>query len=165
MLPLKPLNFRAAIMESEALDHEDSSSNLATLAKALGCQPSEDQLAYIRAAKMEDIVYVIDAQCLVFSPIHDNITITDNFNAIMESSSLTRLPIIIGTNSNEGSTFIALDKLEKGILPVPYTTLAKGATLSDFQCPDSNITKLLVAKGLFVHRYFFNATFLTTFHS
>jgi carboxylesterase type B len=176
MLPPNPLNFRAAIMESEALDYEDSSTKFATLATALGCNSSEDQLACVRADSVVDIINFIDGHGLLFSSAIDNITMTDTVDAIVESGNFARVPVIIGTNGDEGSVFLALDELSGSLkkrvvqkeriskrqvptVAAPNATGAELVTLADFQCPDSNLTQLLVSQGVSVHRYFYNASF------
>lgn len=163
-LPPDPLSFRAAIMQSPAAS-SGTTTNLTTLAEALNCSSSEDALTCVREVDYTVIIDTIEAHGMSFYPVTDNVTVVnaDGMAEIIKSGKSAQVPTIFGTNADEGTLFDVIAEMEESPsitgIPAPNLTESTGITLEDFQCPVSELTQLLAAQGLPVHRYFFNATF------
>jgi carboxylesterase 2 len=105
--PPSPLPFSAAIMESEASGVKGGPVAFNKLASALGCNATA-QLACVRAAPATKIKYIIETQRLTFGPIEDGKTMLQDVRDNIRKGKAAKVPVIIGTNKNEGTPFIAI---------------------------------------------------------
>lgn len=103
--PPSPLPFSAAIMQSQASGVGSGHVAFNKLAGALGCN-STAQLACVRAAPALRIKDIIERQELSFGPIPDGKTMVKDVRDNIKSGKAAKIPIIIGTNKNEGSAFM-----------------------------------------------------------
>lgn len=186
-VPPKPLNFRAAILESEATDGGNGTASWEALIVALNCTTS-DQVACARAAPAATLKSIVEHQALGFPPVADNVTRAADVKAAFTSGTAADVPIIIGTNGNDGSVF-ALEfgslsnfvnsTFTAGGAPQSYidqilaqypdsqfpSDLDKiGAIITDvtFQCPAAQIANLTASRGIDAYRYIYNASFANT---
>lgn len=103
--------FRAAILQSgqvsySAYPRPHLPSAWASLSAALHCPGSHaTDLACVRAAPATEIQRIIDEQRLTFNPIPDNITLVSNPAARRLSGEIAHVPVLAGSNSQEGSVF------------------------------------------------------------
>ncbi|MCJ1381234.1 hypothetical protein MMC17_004343 [Xylographa soralifera] len=190
-VPPSPLPFRAVILESEAaLLTGTGPASWETLVAAVGCTAADSQIDCVRAVPATTIQSVIEHAALSFPPTIDNKTETGNIALAIASHTAAQVPILIGTNANEGRPFAAELGLDEPLnvttylaatfpgLPVlqaaiaaayplsvyqtPYFAIAAIITDATFLCPTSAIANLASTSGYDVWRYYFNATFPNT---
>jgi len=100
--------FRGAILESGQYSYRtvpDTSSVPAwdQLSAALGCPGNYgSNLTCVRAANASTIRTIIDEQILEFSPIADNVTLVSNPAQQRLSGNIAHIPVLGGTNAQEG---------------------------------------------------------------
>jgi carboxylesterase type B len=169
-------------MESEAASFSNGSNSWDALIAALDCG-TEDPLTCARAAPATTIKNIIEMEALSFGPVVDNITETGNVRDAITSGTAADIPILIGTNANEGSIFAlefgTLDAFIAGSFggsppaftdailaafprsefPTDLDIIAAIITQVTFQCAAATIANLTEARGLPVFRYFFNGSF------
>jgi carboxylesterase 2 len=116
--PPSPVPFRAAIMESQAAGVNGGVEAWTALANGLNCTATE-QLACVRAAPASKIKDVIEKAKLTFAPKPDNVTFVHDVRANIQSGKSAKVPVIIGTNKDEGTVFATAG------LAAPGSTLAK----------------------------------------
>lgn len=109
-LPPSPLPFHAAIMESNGLSAVVDSgaagaASWAALASAVGCADAASQLACVRNVDAATIKSVIEHAALSFPPTEDNVTCVADVRSSIASKRWADLPILIGSNANEGRVF------------------------------------------------------------
>jgi carboxylesterase type B len=108
--PIKP-PFRAAILQSgdatslRANTTGTGQSPFSILAGALGCQG--DVLACVRSAPLEKIKDIVETQNLAFRPVVDDTTFVNTAIGVRKGSDASTIPMIIGSNAQEGRTFLA----------------------------------------------------------
>lgn len=158
------------------------------LLAGLNCTNAKDSLACARAAPATSIKSVVEHQALAFAPVIDNITQSGNVANAITSSSAAPVPVMIGSNGNDGSvfslefgslsnflnaTFVAggapqayIDQILAQYPRSQYPTELDviGAIITDvtFQCPAAQIANLTTAQGIPVYRYIYNASFANT---
>lgn len=183
-VPPKPLNFRAAILESEANAGKfTGAQSWEMLMEAINCTTG-DQLACARAVPATTIQRIEDLQSLNFTAVPDNITMASNVTTAITSGAAADVPIIIGSNYNDGFVFALAFKTVSQFLDtfvsagVPHTylnevlaqypdseypsaTLKISAIITDleFQCPAAMIADLTAKRGINAYRYIYNASF------
>jgi carboxylesterase type B len=92
-------------MESEASGASDGHVSYHKLAAALGCtQPG--QLACMRAAPAKKIKNIIEHQEYSFGPVPDGKTMVQDVRPNIKNGIAAKIPIILGTNKDEGSAFM-----------------------------------------------------------
>lgn len=99
--------FSAAIMQSEASGAKGGPESFKKVAAALGCS-STGQLACVRAAPAAKIKDIIEKQALIFGPVPDGNTMVQDVRDNIKNGKAAKVPVIIGTNKNEGSAFITI---------------------------------------------------------
>ncbi|KAF2674085.1 alpha/beta-hydrolase, partial [Microthyrium microscopicum] len=114
--PPDPLPFRAAIMQSQAASVRGGAESFLKLASALHCNTTM-ALECVRHADAREIKSIIEHQRIDFGPQEDGITHTVDTRPNYKSGKAAKVPIIIGTNKNEGSAFAHIG------LATPNTTL------------------------------------------
>jgi carboxylesterase type B len=188
-LPDKP-PFRAAIMESGQtsfyINHNNSNhDSWNALVAGLNCSIVTDQLACVRAAPALAIKSIIEHEALLFAPVSDNVTQLEFPEAARIAGDIARVPILTGTNANEGRVFVYgqndtaayLAAFLKGVpqslidaiiaaypIPSPYVgnafeQLAQIYTEFTFQCPAARLANASLAAGIPTWRYYYNSTF------
>jgi acetylcholinesterase len=112
-LPHNP-PFRAAILESGTVTlagiigaGANSTKSWLSLVSLLNCStsPHTDDLACVRAAPATTIQNIIEEAALSFQPVVDNITLVGNPDAARTAGNVARVPILTGTNGQEGRIF------------------------------------------------------------
>lgn len=188
-LPHKP-PFRAAIMESGQtsfyVNHNNSNqASWNALVAGLNCSIATDQFACVRAAPALAIKSVAEQEALLFAPVSDNVTQLEFPEAARIAGNIARVPIMTGTNANEGRVFVYgqndtaafLDAYFQGVpqslidtiiaaypIPSPYISnafeqLAQIFGEYVFQCPAARLANDSRAAGIPTWRYYYNATF------
>jgi carboxylesterase type B len=129
--PLLPSSYRNAT-ETEVYSNK--------ILKETGCTEAKDQLSCLRAVPAEALRSV--SQILPTAWVVDGELLTSTGSRLIESGSFVKVPLLIGSNRNEGTTMIQLFNLTvnsdddflasaKGILgrPVEEAALANWSTL------------------------------------
>lgn len=191
-MPDKP-PFRAAIMESGQtsfyINHNNSNHNSWTaLVAGLNCSTASDQLECVRAAPASAIKSIEEHEALPFTPVSDNVTQLEYPEAARIAGDIARVPILTGTNANEGRVFVYgqndtaayLTQFLHGVpqslistiiaaYPIPspeitdmFEQLAQIYTDFAFQCPAGLLANDSIKSGIPTWRYYFNATFANT---
>ncbi|KAF2111203.1 carboxylesterase [Lophiotrema nucula] len=153
--PPKPVPFRAAIMESGQASiiaqNTDSRDSWNKLAANLSKTP-EDAVATVEAMPATQLKALVEELELTFFPVKgDGATWSatprrDRQNSTAANPIIARVPILIGSNANEGTIYAA-----------PENATAYGDF--NFQCPAKYVGEESIAAGIPTWRYYFNATF------
>ncbi|KAL1599877.1 hypothetical protein SLS60_007682 [Paraconiothyrium brasiliense] len=195
--------FRAAIMESGQLSYRgspnvgkpysDTTPSWEALVAALNCTvgqgSSDSELDCVRAAPASDIKTILERDFLFFFPVQDNRTLFSNIAERRKSGSIARIPILSGTNADEGrfivysqNNFTAylqqalgdglteeiVDAVEKQYpvgsaeYPTAYDALAAIDTHLSFQCGAALVANDTAEIGTPSWRYLYNASFPNT---
>ncbi|KAE9977068.1 hypothetical protein BLS_000797 [Venturia inaequalis] len=154
-IPPAPLNFRAAIMQSEALGLSGGPESWKSLSKALNCA----DIACVRKAPATTIKSIIEKMSLSFEPVKDDVTCSKNVSLALTSGKAAKVPFIIGSNAQDGSIFAyVLGGVKPG--DPNFSTVSKSLTELSFQCPAAAIANVATTSGFPpIYRYYFNATF------
>lgn len=188
--PPSPLPFRAAILESEAVGLTGTGSAAwSYLVSATNCTNTTSPLACVRGVPAVTIKSIIEHAALEFPPSVDNVTESGDPVLGITNGTFARVPIMLGTVSQEGRIFAAADGLnstaafvaaelppnpvlQAGALaayPYPSARYADGfeaaaAMITDleFQCPVATLAQLAALSGYDVWRYYYNASFPNT---
>jgi carboxylesterase type B len=158
------------------------------LVAGLNCSKASNQLACVRAAPASAIKSVEEHQALPFAPVSDNVTQLEFPEAARIAGKIARVPILTGTNAQEGRVFVygqndtatfltafltgAPQSLIDTIIaayPIPspgisnaFEQLALIYTEFVFQCPAGLLANDSIKAGIPTWRYYFNATFANT---
>jgi carboxylesterase type B len=105
--------FRAAILESGQSSLPivgdvgvNSTENWVKLIEALDCTQAESQLSCARAADAGKIQNIIEHGPLIFRPVFYNVTLIENAPAAREVHNIANVPIMVGSNGQEGRAFL-----------------------------------------------------------
>ncbi|KAB8248473.1 Carboxylesterase [Aspergillus flavus] len=190
--PPDPVPFHAAIMESgvAAMMAVSAGSDWKALVNATKCQ-NTNELECVRAISAKRLKEIIERNMLTFSPIPDGITWpknshTSRLNSTHDSSEIARVPLLIGSNADEGQTFVAGQNatvarallseilgnnstlLQAVLKQYPLGTpgikterdrVAKILTELAFQCPSQRVANESSSADIDTWLYYFNATF------
>ena len=187
--PDGPPPFHAAIMESgQSSVSARTSSDPATwqeLIDELNCTTS-DELACARAAPATTIKSIIEHGAIAFRPTLDNYTQLSNPEAARRAGAIAQVPVLTGTNANEGIIFTftqndtevflrsqfmntLTDAQIQGIIAA-YPLGQRGInseteqidriyTELGFQCPSAIVANDSASAGIPTWRYYYNASF------
>jgi carboxylesterase type B len=114
---LKDSPFRAAIIESGQNTYGNyfpkgvGITAWQSLIEALNCSAVRDALACVRAADAMKIKEIIEVASLCFIPTVDNITQLANPSQARSERRIANVPLMIGTNAQEGRTGVGLNNL------------------------------------------------------
>ncbi|KAJ4354284.1 uncharacterized protein N0V89_006018 [Didymosphaeria variabile] len=195
--------FRAAIMESGQLSYRgspnvgkpypDSTPSWNALVTALNCtaeqSSNESELDCVRAAPASSIKAILESDFLYFFPKQDNKTLFSNIAERRKSGSIARIPILSGTNADEGRFIVysqnnltaylqqalgeglteeIVEAVEKQYpvgseeYPTQYDALAAIDTDISFQCGAALVANDTAEIGTPSWRYLYNASFPNT---
>ncbi|KAJ9637133.1 hypothetical protein H2199_007419 [Coniosporium tulheliwenetii] len=172
-------------MQSQAAALDGGSAGWEALSAALGCQTAPSEIECVRAASATDIKSIIERNALDFPPVVDGVTQTNNVAAAITFDTAAQVPLLIGTNSEEGRVFAVgiqnVDDQLAALIPgqpllqaaikaayspavytTPYRTAAAIITDLVFQCPAAALANLAASTGYDVWRYWFDASFPNT---
>ena len=190
-VPPNPRPYRAVIMESEAAAFSGNGLvSWDTLVAAVGCTTAPSQVDCVRQVPATKIKSVIEHDALSFPPVIDNKTETGNVALAIASHTAAQVPILIGTNAQEGRPVAAADGLHGpldvngflnasfpsqtalraaiaaayplSVYQTPYFAVSAIITDLTFTCPTSALANLASISGYPVWRYYFNASFPNT---
>lgn len=193
--PPDPVPFHAAIMESGQGTLYDSGGASAKswneIVKALDC-PSDNELECVRAVPASELKELVERHQLSFNPEKDggatwvDTPRTNRLNSTDEDSLIARVPILIGSNADEGRTDalgqndteaylrsnfgkVASDEAVQMILsqyPIgspeissEYERISKISSEYSFQCPAGIVAQESATVGIDSWRYYFNGSF------
>ena len=172
----------------------DSATSWEVLVKAAKC-PSDDALECIRAIPALEIKEILEQQKLPFGPVHDggatwaDASRKDRLESTDQESLIARVPILIGSNADEGRhSAIAQNDTEaylrgsfpegtpEQVIKLLLDTYPIGApglsnefdrisaigTEFQFQCPSKIVAEESAEVGIHSWRYFYNASFPNT---
>ncbi|KAK0631503.1 acetylcholinesterase [Immersiella caudata] len=147
----------------DILTKDPAHANFTFMAEQFGCgdlNPAAELscMRQVNASAMQDFmrVYSDDGKTpiITFSPIVDNRTVFANYTALAEEGKVARIPVLIGSNAQDGEIF------------VPYnpdgvdTTVADLITMTWFFCPSYQSAKVRTnAKTGPVYRYLYSGNF------
>lgn len=182
--------FRAGIMESgqAGLYITHNSSDFTAwnaLSADLGCNKVPDILSCVQTANPLQIKSILETQKLRFLPVADNKTMVEYPFRVRQADRIAEVPIMLGTNANEGRYFTynqtdTLGFLQKfapyvnessweGVItqyPIPSIDIANSfEQLSQiytdfvFQCPASLVAAFSKEIEVPTWRYYFTAVF------
>lgn len=170
------------------LNADNSPAAWLNLSAALNCSqthPHASNLTCIRNQTASVLKSTIEHLGLNFKPVSDNVTILRYPEVARANGSIARVPVLTGTNANEGTVFTLgqtnATAYVSGLLPTepalvqtivaaypspPYTAAQQvPAVVTDFnfQCPAGIVANDSQALAeIPTWRYFFNATFANT---
>lgn len=105
--------FRAAILESGQASMPiisdvgiNSTASWDKLAAALNCPRTKSTLSCVRAADVTTIKSILEHAALPFRPAVDNFTLIRDATAARAAHKVANIPIMAGTNGQEGRVFI-----------------------------------------------------------
>ncbi|KAH7093540.1 Carboxylesterase [Paraphoma chrysanthemicola] len=187
--------FRAAILQSGQYSYRSAPATSSipawnNLTAQLGCPGSySSNLTCVRAADGKTIQNIINVNSLIFNPVADNLTLVSNPAARRLSGDIARVPVLGGTNAQEGRVFTigqtnvsaylqatfgntpaaALIPAITAAYPIGSPGLSNGydvisAIVTDitFQCPQALWANATALVGIPTWRYYFNASFSNT---
>ncbi|KAJ4258822.1 hypothetical protein NW762_007909 [Fusarium torreyae] len=182
--PPSPAQFRAAIIESQAFGPQtDNLASWNVLVRKLGCDKPDNtssSLDCVVQVPTKSIRSVLEREKLGFTPTLDNSTNGPSFQADIMRNQTELLPMLIGTNANEGSVLtsalpppeVLLDgifgndtdasRLARSAYPLNATTADLNALITTdytYTCTTAAIARAAAKAGQSVWRYYFNATF------
>lgn len=186
--PPSPLPFAAAIMQSPASGVHGNTKAWPALVQDVGCTNSTNELACVKAVPALKIKEAIEKRNSVWAPVADGgKTMEKDVRDSITSGKAAKVPIIIGTNANEGTAFMAIGQAasfkladiiaemasEKDLGEAAVIATAElypqdkypnefehGAALFTdvgFQCPTALLTQTFADKGYNIRRYFYSA--------
>jgi len=160
------------------------------LTASLGCPGTySSNLACVRAANATTIQNIININSLGFDPIADNVTLVTNSAARRLSGNIANVPVLGGTNAQEGRVFMIgqnnvtaflqatflgaaapLIPSIKSAYPIgndslltnDYDAVSQIFTEVAFQCPQALWANATASIGIPTWRYYFNASFANT---
>lgn len=158
--PPQPVPFHGAIMQSgqiSALDGIHSSrESWKSLAALTNCTSSlaKQELECLRRVPASYIKMLAEEYSLPFGPTPDGLTFkyrpnADGVRCNDTRSTIAPVPILLGSNADEGSTFLYNRS----------KAAQKEFTLAKFQCTAAQVASQSLAAGIPTWRYFFNASF------
>lgn len=185
--------FRAAILQSGQYSYRStplqvSNTQWDNLAASLNCPGSFDSnLTCVRAANATQIQTIINQNALSFQPSVDNITLVSNPAVARREGNIARVPVLGGTNSQEGRVFVIGQNDTRAYLrtilgnndtvidaflqayaigqpgiATPYDQISQIFTELVFQCPQAAWANDSAYAGIPTWRYYFNASFVNT---
>jgi carboxylesterase type B len=104
--------FRAAILESgqasiQAKPTVNSTQSWYILTSQLNCPQNISNLDCVRKVPTINIKSILEMNKLSFSPVPDQVTLMKSPSAQRKAGNIANVPLLLGTNNNEGSTVIA----------------------------------------------------------
>ena len=190
--PPDPVPFHAAIMESgtSTLMAVSAGSDWKALVNATNCQ-NKNELECVRAIPAKRLKQIAERKMLTFSPTPDGITWPKNphqnrLSSTNDSSKIARVPLLIGSNADEGQTFVVgqnatearallsatlgnnMTLLQAMLKEYPLGApgikterdrVAKILSEVGFQCPSQRVANDSASAGIDAWLYYFNASF------
>ncbi|KAF4549769.1 Carboxylesterase-like protein 5 [Elsinoe fawcettii] len=185
--------FRGAILQSGQYSYRRTAPQVGfgpwlNLTATLGCPGTFDNnLTCVRAANASRVKDVIQRNQLTFNPGVDNLTLVANPAQARRSNNIAFVPVLAGTNSQEGrvfqigqndtrqflintfgnnetiiNAFLAAYPQGQGGLNTPYDVISQIFTEFAFQCPQAAMLKDSATARIPSWRYYFNASFANT---
>lgn len=150
--PPDPMTFRAAILESRAFQAQGATNGVTpwqAAVAALNCT-GQDELACMRGKDAFEIK--AKTASIGFGPVADNATYTSKTAERIAAGQTAKVPILIGTNANEGTT-----------LALSFTGIpAQVITDYEFTCVTGRYSAQLQNASYSVWRYYYNVSFPNT---
>ncbi|KAH7409040.1 liver carboxylesterase 1 precursor [Cadophora sp. MPI-SDFR-AT-0126] len=177
-LPPSPVPFRAAILESTGgsfpLSPEDSWNQLV---KSTRCTNAASQIGCVRQVPANQIKNIIEQNSIGFGPVEDGVTYTANTRAKFFARTAADVPLLHGTNSNEGRVFAHLVGIGNGtpqptgyskailafypteLANIPFELISQIITDLIFTCTTSSLTTVTALNGYDTWRYYYEGVF------
>jgi carboxylesterase type B len=145
-------------MQSEAAGLSGGAESWKSLSASLNCTGTST-IACVRKAPALAIKSIIEKANLNFDPVKDDITCSKNISLALTSGKAAKVPIIIGSNAQDGTVFAVVFGGSGPGAP-GFDAIGKSLTEVTFQCPAAQIATIATTAGFPpVYRYYFNATF------
>lgn len=188
-MPPEPLNFRAAIMQSNGLSATaDAGINWSTLVVLLGCSKAKSHIECVRKVDGAKIKDIIEHKNLGFSPVQDSVTFVSDIRNSSIAGRAAKIPIIVGSNKDEGRPFLYIagldnpstspEQLKKDLAfafpsnltlqasllaqlagKIAYRSVSTALNQAIILCPTHLLADYYVSNGYTVYRYFLRASF------
>jgi len=114
-------------------------------------------LSCIRQAPALKIKDIIEKQDIQFPPVQDDVTCSRSISKTITSGKAAKVPIVIGTNAEDGSAFGVI--IGGGTPTLEAAATGKGITSLVFQCPAAALASLAASNGYpAVYRYLLNSS-------
>jgi len=111
--PPSPLPFVAAIMESQqALDPFNGLAAYNRVVANVSCKGAPSELDCLRSVPVQTIKNFIEENLEFFGPVQEDGTSTADIRPSINAGTFAKVPILMGTNANEGRVFLSLVGLE-----------------------------------------------------
>ncbi|KAH8691761.1 Alpha/Beta hydrolase protein [Phaeosphaeriaceae sp. PMI808] len=179
--------FRAAILQSGQYTYRSTPDVVSSVAwnqisAQLGCPgPYASKLACVRAANSSLIQNIINVNTLISAPVYDNVTFVSDPASRRLSGDIAHIPVLGGTNSQEGRVFTINQNNLTLFLETTFGTRApylipeselhihsitapasQMTTITNFSVPQALWANATASIGIPTWRYYFNASFQNT---
>lgn len=184
-----PPPFHAAILQSgqaslsRFMSRANSTANWLEMVEKVGCADAPSHIECARGVKATTIKEVIERNALSFPPVQDDVTLSSEAAERRERNEIADVPILAGTNANEGRIFNVgqtnLTRYLDNLVPVPalqaairaaypigtegletdYDVISAIYTDLIYTCPQSKHAAASAAAGYPTWRYFYTPTF------
>lgn len=102
-------------------DSELAFQRSADYAASLGCRNPHTRLNCLRALPVEKLLdspsVELHSMAVTWSPVRDGVVLTSTPEQALAAGAARDLPLVVGSNADEGATFIALLDYLKGMIP------------------------------------------------
>ena len=105
-------------MESEGATTGDVAASYAEVSAHYGCTTAASPLACLQAIDGLALEQYITSAGISFYPVADDVTSTDDVRPNILTKKFADVPVLLGTNSNEGSIFLAALGLDTADLDI-----------------------------------------------
>lgn len=181
--------FRAAILQSgqaslaRFMSRTNSTENWLELVDKVGCADAESAIECVRGVPATTIKEAIERNALGFPPVQDDVTLSTEAADRRERNEIADVPILAGTNANEGRIFNVgqtnLTQYLNNLIPMPalqeailaayppgsegletdYDVISAIYTDLIYTCPQSRHANASAQAGYKTWRYFYTPTF------
>ncbi|CAL1699648.1 unnamed protein product [Somion occarium] len=129
---------RGAVMQSSDTSQPmwPLNDQISKVSANVGCPTGRGQLACLRTKSGVELQKVLLATGTQFQPATDNVTIFKDFVALTKAGHTARVPLLIGTNKDEGTLIVEGEPTAYLDTIVPY------AKSNNLNFPFANVTKL-----------------------
>ncbi|KAA8898990.1 hypothetical protein TRICI_006414 [Trichomonascus ciferrii] len=103
--------FHRGIMESGAVETnsfnsmDDFEANYDNVTKQVGCNDADDTLACLKKVPAGQLNDIFNQSSLKYAPVLDGELIPDYPNNLMDQGKFAKIPVIVGANMDEGTSF------------------------------------------------------------
>lgn len=133
-----------------------TTTNFTYVAEQVGCRQADkdEQFTCVQSRDAGEIISILNhynasangGQALSFGPTADNETSFSNYTDLQVRGKFARLPLLVGSNNNEGATLLSF-------VPQPNATAIATFTEGSFTCPAATAAEARAEWNVPVWRY------------